>query len=228
MRIAICDDEQSDLLHLQKLLTDYFLPDTAEIDCFSAAKELFEAAKKVRYDLALLDIEMEDPNGYEIACKLIEQDREPLIIFVSNSMAYTIRGYGIALRYLTKPLEKELLWTALDAATKEIAANRFTFSVDGTSHILTMDQIYYFEVFNHHTVLHTLDSEYVFRATLKEVVSQLPAGYFGMPHQSYIVNFNHIKTATSKDIQLTNGACIPMSRRKQKDFELQLHQYLGR
>ena len=228
MRVAICDDEHSDLLHLQKMLADYFLPGTAVIDCFSAAKELFESAMNVQYDLALLDIEMEGPNGYEIACKLIEQDSAPLIIFVTNSMAYTIRGYGIAFRYLTKPLDKEMLWAALDAATKEIAANRFTFSVDGTSYILTMDQIYYFEVFNHHTVLNTMDSEYVFRATLKEVVSQLPAGYFGMPHQSYIVNFNHIKTATVKDIQLTNGACIPMSRRRQKDFELQLHQYLGR
>ena len=228
LRIAICDDEQNDLLQLQDMVINYCLPTIPEISCFESASALFDTAKCIQYDLVLLDIEMESPNGYEIARKLIEQDHKPLIIFVTNSMAYTIRGYGVAFRYLTKPLDKGQLWEALDAAIKETAANRFIFAVDGNSHILTMDEIYYFEVFNHHTILHTVDTEYVFRATLKEVVAQLPLGYFGIPHQSYIVNFNHIKTATSKDIQLTNGSCIPVSRRKQKDFENQLHQYLGR
>ena len=91
-----------------------------------------------------------------------------------------------------------------------------------------MKDIYYFEVFNHHTILHTMDQEFTFRATLKEIVADLPAGYFGSPHQSYLVNFMHVQTAMAGELHLTNGAVVPVSRRRQQEFEDQLHGYLGR
>lgn len=228
MRIAICDDENHDLIALETMTKEYFAPKRMDLSVFSSAAELYDAAGKKPFDLVILDIEMESPNGYEIACKLISHKPKPLIIFVTNSMAYTIRGYGVAFRYLPKPLITEQFRDAMDAAVKELNANRFIFSADGTDHVVKMEDIYYLEVFNHHTVLHTMDAEYTFRATLKEVQAVLPAGYFGMPHQSYVVNFSHVKTASPKQIQLTNGSCIPVSRRKQKEFEGQLHQYLGR
>lgn len=228
MRIAICDDDPRDLDQMKGLIADYYLPSQTRIDSFSSAAELYEAARALRYDIVILDIEMEKPNGYEIAQKLIAQKPKPLIIFVTNSMEYTVRGYGVAFRYLPKPIDKGYLWDALDAAVREVTANRFVFCVDTASHVLHLEEIYYFEVFNHHTVLHTADGAFAFRATLREVLTQLPAGYFGMPHQSYIVSFAHIKTATSREIHLTNGACVPISRRRQKAFDEQFHLYLRR
>ena len=120
------------------------------------------------------------------------------------------------------------MYSVLDTAIKEVTANRFVFTAEGTARIIRLEEIYYIEVFNHYIILHTVDREYPFRATLKDVLSQLPAGYFGMPHQSYIVNFAHIKTATSSDLHLTNGSTIPISRRRQKDFTEQFYLYLGR
>ena len=228
MRVAICDDETKDLRELQMAIEQYGSIDSLEVYSFSSAAELYSAEKYNNFDIAILDIEMDAPNGYEIAKRLIDQKPAPIIIFLTNSMAYTIRGYGVAFRYLTKPINQEQLNKALSAAICEVIANRFVFSVDGTSHIICMDDIYYFEVFNHHTILHTMDSEYTFRATLKDVLSKLPSGYFGTPHQSYIVNFSHVKTAMSKEVHLTNGALIPISRRKQADFDNQFHAYLGR
>lgn len=228
MRVAICDDESKDLLELQTAIDQYDSADSIEISLFSSASELYAAAKNKNFDIAILDIEMKAPNGYEIAKRLVDQKPVPIIIFLTNSMAYTIRGYGVAFRYLTKPINQEQLNRALSAAICEVTANRFVFSVDGTSHVVRMDDIYYFEVFNHHTILHTMDGEYTFRATLKDVLSKLPGGYFGTPHQSYIVNFSHVKTAKPKEVHLTNGAMIPISRRKQVDFENQFHAYLGR
>ena len=67
----------------------------------------------------------------------------------------------------------------------KVKANRFTFAVDGCSRIIRMEDIYYFEIFSHVAVIHTVDSEYSFRGSLKEIASQLPPGSFGSPHQSY-------------------------------------------
>ena len=228
MRIAICDDDANDLQAVQTALAQYDTAGNIEISSFTKASDLFAANKKILFDVAILDIEMKAPNGYEIAQKLVEQESAPIIIFLTNSTAYAIRGYGIAFRYLTKPIEYGALNKALDAAVCEAKANSFSFTADGISHIVRMKDIYYFEVFNHHTILHTMDQEYTFRATLKEIVTDLPSGYFGSPHQSYIVNFMHVKTAMAGELHLTNGAVVPVSRRRQQEFEDQLHGYLGR
>lgn len=228
MRIAICDDEKADLDILSNALNAYDTSNHLQVDRFSNSTELLSLAQAAKYALVILDIEMPAPNGYDTALKLLNMPHRPLIIFLTNSMAYTVRGYGVAFRYLPKPISQEYFNRTLDAAIREIRANRFMFSVDGASHILAMEAIYYMEVFNHTTVLHTVDYEYTFRATLKDVLSQLPSGYFGMPHQSYIVNFSHVKTATINEIHMTNGVIIPVSRRRQKEFEQQLYTYLGR
>ncbi len=225
MRIAICDDDPQDLQSVHAALTQCGI---FKISSFTKASDLFAANTKTPFDIAILDIEMEAPNGYEIAEKLIRQKPAPIILFFTNSAAYAIRGYGIAFRYLTKPVDPDLLRQALDAAVCEVRANRFVFTADGNSHIVRMQDIYYFEVFNHHTVLHTGSKNFTFRATLKEITAKLPYGYFGSPHQSYLVNFMHVQTAMAGQLHLTNGAVVPVSRRRQQEFECQLYRYLGR
>lgn len=228
MRIAICDDEAKDLSALRAAVEKYDSASNLEMASFTKAADLYAENNKCAYDIVILDIEMKAPNGYDIAERLVERESSPIIIFLTNSTAYTIRGYGIAFRYLTKPIDQKQLNKALDAAICEVKANRFIFTTEGISHIIRMNDIYYFEVFNHHTVLHTMDKEYLFRATLREIVTELPNGYFGSPHQSYLVNFVHVKTVMAKELHLTNGAVVPISRRKQQEFEAQLHTYLGR
>ena len=225
MRIAICDDDPHDLQAVHTALTQY---GNFKISAFSKASDLFTANKKTPFDIAILDIEMDAPNGYEVAQKLIQQENAPIILFLTNSTAYAIRGYGIAFRYLTKPVVQDKLNKALDAAVCEVNANRFIFTTDGISHVIQMQDIYYFEVFNHHTILHTAGQKFTFRATLKEIMSGLPTRYFGSPHQSYLVNFMHVQTAKTGQLHLTNGAVVPVSRRRQQEFEDQLHGYLGR
>lgn len=227
MHIAICDDEKTDVDVLVHALKEYGIPGV-KLSTFLDSKSLLECAQKNQYDLVILDIQMPPPDGYEAAVRLREMNPKTLIIFFTNSMDYSLAGYGVVFRYLSKPIEKKTFFTALDAAVREIMANRFVFSVDGESYVLSMDEIYYVEVFNHHTVLHTVDREYTFRSTLKEVLSQLPAGYYGSPHQSYVVNFSHIKTATAQELHLTNGVTIPISRRRQREFTEQFYAYLGR
>lgn len=228
MRIAICDDDVKDLHALNEAVRTFNCNGTLEVRAFSSAAELYSEANREPFEIAILDIEMDPPTGYDIAKKLIETTPAPIIIFLTNSMAYTLRGYGIAFRYLTKPIDQAHLERALSAAAKEASAKRFSFSLDGSSHVLHMDDIFYFEVFNHYTILHTMDQSFTFRATLKDIMLELPVGFFGSPHQSYIINFSHVKTVMDKEVHLTNGAVIPISRRKQQEFDNQLRAYLRR
>ena len=226
--VAICDDEEYDLDLTLSLLQEYNQKGFLSLSSYTSAIDLLHAAETTKIDIAILDIEMNEPNGYEIARRLKTRDTHPLVVFLTKSSKYTIRGYGVAFRYITKPIDREVFFTALDDAIAEISASRFTFSANGRSQIWKYSEIFYFEVLKHYVTLHTGDEEYTMRASLKDVFSALPQGYFCTPHHSYVVNCAHIKYAGNQDICLTNGVHIPISRRKRAEFEQQLHTYLGR
>ena len=228
MRVAVCEDDREDMELMCSLLDDYDQLSRFQISRFSSGGELLAAAAEESFDLALMDIEMSELNGFETARQLAASPEPPLIIFVTRTMEYTIQGYGVAFRYIPKPVTMEKLAPALDAAVREIWANRFTFSVEEKSYILRMQEIYYIDVYDHVTTVHTATEDYSVRATLKDMLAQLPQGYFGMPHQSFIVNLAHVRTATAQEVTLTNGAVIPVSRRRQMEFMGQLQSFLGR
>lgn len=225
MRVAVCDNNKQDFHQIiQVLLGSYSM----DISGFSRSDDLLKCAQNQPFDLVILGIELPGSNGYDAALKLRSMEQPPLVIFLTNRMAYTLRGYGIAFRCLAKPIDPEQLHSALDSAIREIQANHFVFQIEGVTKVIPMEEIYFLEVVNQYTILHTCDQEFPFRATLEEILLQLPSLYFGMPHQSYVVNFHHVNTATGKGIRLTNGLFIPVSWKKKAEFAHHFHQYLGR
>lgn len=226
MHIAICDDNINDLETLEKLIKEYYSSSKHYITRFTNIQTLYDHSNV--YDVIILDIETKAANGYDVARRIKERNPNSLIIFLTFNKEYTISGYGIAFRYLLKPISREHLFIALDSVDREMCTNRFAFSYDGISHILHFENIYYIEVYNHNVVLHTENTEFTFRSTLKEVIARLPTKNFGIPHQSYIVNYAHIAAVTLKEVYLTNGVKVPISRRRLKEFERHLGIYLSR
>ena len=223
MRIAICDDDPNDLQRLHDLLQQY---DTRlRIATFSAAQALYES--KDRYDAVILDIEMEAPNGFEIALRMARQENHPIILFATNSAAYAVRGYGLALRYLLKPLTYEAVSEALDAVKEMLNRSRLTVNVDGVTHVLNVQDIRYCEVLGHRVTLHTAGDKLTLRGSMKEIGSLLPGRWFCAPHQSYLVNLLHVRTIAKDAIFLDDGTRLPLSRRKQVEFLQAFHALLG-
>lgn len=223
MRIAICDDDPRDLQQLSALVRQY--DGTAQIATFSSAQALYESRE--RYDAVVLDIEMEEPNGFEIALRMARQETHPLIIFATNSAAYAVRGYGLALRYLLKPLTEDAVAEALDAVKEALNRSRLTVSIDGVTHVLQVQQIRYAEVSGHRVTLHAGADKLTLRASMKEICALLPGRWFCAPHQSYLVNLLHVRTIAKDAIFLDDGTKLPLSRRKQAEFLQAFHAFLG-
>ena len=225
MRLAICDDNPQDLKQLSALLHTY--DPGIHVDTFAAAAALYESTRENAYDAVILDIEMETPNGYEIALRLARDETHPIILFLTNSAAYAVQGYGLALRYLLKPLTIDKLAEAMSAVQQEIRSNRLTITLDGTTHVWKVQDIYYAEVINHHVSLYTNSGVFSFRGSLRELMAQLPDRWFSAPHQSYIINLLHVKSVSFQSVYLTDGTDIPVSRRKQREFTQSFHRFLG-
>lgn len=152
----------------------------------------------------------------------------PVIIFVTKSSAYTLKGYGIALRYLQKPLARAAFEEALDASVHEAIAHRLYFTSEDRTVALPLREILYIEMFGHYAVVHTKNSEYRFRSTLKEIQAKLPQGYFALPHKSVLVNFDHVRSASKTEIKMDNDDIIPISRRRHQEFSDAFFRFLGR
>lgn len=105
MKIAICDDERADLEQIVAYSKQY--DSSNPVRGFSSGDSLLAAFQTDFYDLVFLDIEMAGTNGLTVGSRLMECGVKPIIIFTTQSLNYAVRGYGIALRYLIKPIDYE-------------------------------------------------------------------------------------------------------------------------
>jgi len=228
VKIAICDDDLNDLHALETLIRLCDTGNQFEILAFHSSVSLYDSPLLPTLDILLLDIEMEPPNGFEIARRLAKLPEHPLIIFVTNNLEYATRGYGVAFRYLPKPVSLPQLKDVINAAILEVCASHFSFKTDRKDHFVRFQDIYYFEVYGHYTTLHLSSEKYTLRLPLKAVSDQLPPIHWAMPHKSYLVNLAHVRNLTSQCVKLDNGVEIPISRHKLQEFHQAIYAYFGR
>ena len=171
---------------------------------------------------------MEPPSGFDIAKELTSTDNPPIIIFTTKSNAYALKGYGIAIRYLQKPLLYEPLSEALDVAIADATAHRLTIQIDSVWHTVRLRDVQYIEIYGHYANIYTEKRTFRLRTTLKEIMGRLPKGYFVPTHKSFIANLEHITSVTTSEVNLDCGSVIPIGRTKAKEFNQALFRYLGR
>lgn len=227
MQIAVCDDEKADaeilMSHLSKCIP--------HVSCavFTCAEDLIEHIhlRKVFFDLIFLDIEMETLDGYTAAKYLVAQSNpHPLIIFATKSSLYSVRGYGIAFRYLVKPITYNMVVTAISHAFRLLLPSKFQISCHGEHIYVPLPDIFYFEVRGTHSTLHAKDLKAAFRMTLKTIEQRLPPLMFSRPHNSYLINLSKVRKISHNQLLLTNNAIIPLSRSRKKAFYSDLQKHL--
>ena len=226
MRIAICDDEQSERTLLMRYVQQY---DTKLlVEEYESAVELLQN-EKTTYDIIFMDIEMPSFNGFDAAVDLRKTNHPPLIIFVTKSNSYTIQGYGVAFRYLQKPISYDTFSTVLSLAIKEKQPARISIFCDGAQRILPIKSILYCEALDHNVTVHTRGGNYTTRMTLSELIALLPSSDFASPHKSYLVNLNFVQSIETNRIHLAESEeTLPLSKGKRKQFIQQLGDYIGR
>ena len=226
MKIAICDDDRMDLHYIQTLILEY--DSTLDTTLFHTAKDLLAAFQTAFFDIVFMDIEMEHPNGYEAAEILMQQEDKPLIIFVTNSGEYTIRGYGIAFRYMPKPLSKSEVSNVLSLALENVSPQKVEVNLFTKKVYISAREIYYAEANNHVVTLYTRTGDFQCHCKLSDIELQLPAARFARPHNSFIINLDEVESSTRTSLILTNGTAIPISQRYSKAFNTALIQFIRR
>ena len=218
IRIAICDDENRILEDLSRMVLE-LIPD-ADVSAFGEGRALIDSADKAGYDVVLLDIDMPDLNGLEVALSFQAADRKPLIIFVTShdELVYDslqLHPFGFVRKsYLDKELKK-----VLEDAVEEVSSRdkHFFFHTASGDIKLQMDDILYFEAEGNYIKIKTGSDEFRFRETMQALEMSLKSDGFIRVHKGFLVNQEAVKIINSDKLVLNDNTEIPFGRSYQEN-----------
>ena len=181
-------------------------------------------------DLILMDIEMTFMDGMSAAEEIRRADPEVLIIFITNSPQYAIKGYAVqALDYILKPLSYYAFCQRMNHV-RELLGRRqkhfLTVPCAGGVQKLDASDIYYVEICDHDLLFHTKQGEVHSTGSMRDVEQKLPPENFFRSSKAYLVNLEHVDGIQDEDA-IVNGERVQISRAKRKAFLAALNHYMG-
>ncbi len=223
-QIAIVDDESTSREYVASLVSEWGMLHSHSIHITpfpSAEAFLFDYTGNNIFDILLLDIEMGEMNGVELA-KAVRQEekngKRTEIVFITGYPDFISEGYDVAaLHYLMKPVNGEKLFRVLDRAAEnsKVTAKKLIFHTDGEDRAVYADSIFYAEMFSHTVRIVTEDGDFETRMKLSELEIILGEDFI-KAHRSYIVGLRHISSLTKTELTLDSGKTIPISRSEQQ------------
>ena len=216
-RIAICDDEQPQIEYLTSVVSAWSNENghICEMHTFPSAEAfLFAYEDDKAYDILLLDVEMRNLTGVDLA-KCIRKENEAVqIVFVTGYADYISEGYEVdALHYLMKPVSPKKLCSVLDKATHNLekAEKRIRITYDRQVDFVPLSQITYIEAQKQYVLIQTVAKTYRMKCSLADMETQLDE-YFYKCQRSFIVNLRYVTRINGDCVTLKNGAEVPISR----------------
>ena len=217
-RIAICDDEQNQIEYITSIVTSWsnHKGHSCEIRTFASAEAfLFEYEEDKAYDILLLDVEMKNMNGIELAKRIRKDNNRAEIIFITSHFEFVGEGYEVdALHYLIKPISVEKFTQVLIKAAEKLSVEppSVVISCEGETVKLYESDILYVESFLHYIVIHTKDNEYKIKENISVFENKVSDVFYRI-HRSYLVSLKYITRISRTSVNIGNTE-LPLSRGK--------------
>lgn len=218
-KIAVCDDEQSQMEWIAALVKEWGsrAGHTVEIYTFASAEAfLFTYEEDKIYDILLLDVEMKEMSGIELAKKIRKEGNRAEVVFITSHFEFCGEGYEVdALHYLMKPVSKEKLMSVLDKAAEKRSAEPPSVVLtcgDGTVKLYETD-ILYIEAYMHYISIYTRENVYKIKENISAFEEKLN-GDFYRAHRSYLVSLKHIVRISRTAVCMDNNVQLPLARGK--------------
>lgn len=228
-KIAICDDNKAQIEFLSAAVLHWGEKRDIHPQIFTfenGESFLFQYTEDKSFDILLLDIEMGQLNGVQLAKTIRRENKEVQIIFITGYMDYISDGYDVeALHYLLKPVSEEKLGSVLDRAAERLQDKKKSLFINTGDEMVRIPlyTIRFIEVRQNYVTIHA-DMEYTLKKTLRELEQSLDSSFF-RTGRSYIVNLQFIQKVTKTDVFLKDGSVIPLSRRLYNDLNQAIIRY---
>ena len=231
MKILICDDEQQYVdelkIHIEKYMQSQFA--NFEIDTTNNPQTIVDSNEI--YQLAFLDIQMDELNGISLAKNLKERNSKIVIFFVTSYNDYQDEAMDLrAFRFFEKPFNAERLYSGLEKAMEYIDESYVDFYVwtDNEHKQILVDDVIYVERGNRQVTLVTIQGNFTTRESFDDWCAILQNSFFYRVHKSFIVNLHYVTGYKYSELFVQNNVRIPIASRRQTDFHKFWFAYLRR
>jgi len=190
-------------------------------------EEATEIYQEKQPDLTLLDIRLNGTRtGIDVAQFIQNQTHTCPYIYLSSQLDSQSINQAKATfpsGYLTKPIQKSSLYTMIEMAMyayqyRQPTTTKTIQLFDGTkNHQVAIDDITYLQVDHVYVQINLTNGKQVLqRASLKELLDQLPTQQFIQTHRAFAINKKQINRWDSGHLYVQN-APIPISRARKKE-----------
>lgn len=200
MKVAICDD---DVLFFDYIKTELKAVMTScnverqEIETFESGEELL-MNEYLEYDIVILDMEMKELNGYEVAKRLREECPEQVLAFCSGVQMplpefFEVQPYRYLIKQNKSVLHEKLCEIVYKAKEKE-SELLLDVMQSGKCYRVPIDKIAYICRVKHGSRVCTFktEEEIISKKKLEEIYQSLSHKQFAFAHNSYIVNLGAV------------------------------------
>lgn len=230
MKIAVCDDEKVFHKEITELMKQYRKKKKVEVylDYYQRGSELISSVHE--YDVIFMDYQMEGLDGIETARKLRETNKDSIIIFISAYPAVALDSFEVnTFRFLTKPIDKNKLFKALDDYLMSIDYdNLLVLKTHEGVWKIKMSDIIYAEADGKHTCVRTANKTFDVHIHLKVIEAKLPRSKFFRCHRAFVVGFSHIINHTNDEILFDNGERADIGKHYAAAFKSAFQEYIMR
>lgn len=236
LQIAICDDETANVSRVQELAKVFF-----RTHCIDIKLHTYESGENLMYDLKdgfyfdllLLDIEMPEVTGMDLAEVIKERMPSARIIFITSHLQYAIEAYEFSIfRYIPKDKLEDKLPAALEDFYKLYRLERneyYTIQVKNHIEQLAYRDILYVLRDGKYAVFHLINGESKsVRKTLSQVSEELNQEYFYFADRGCIVNFANVTGLDDSLISFVQGQQVPISKAMIPEFKMKMLEFWGK
>ena len=229
LKIAVLDNEAIFYERVSRRLYSIYekMHLAVDVDCYSSGRELmYEVDDGKYYDIYLLDIDLPDVSGIDLGRALRERSPFCYIIFLTAYPQYAIEGYSArAYEYILKDQWEQKLETALCHIQKEVNARTEPSYRIIVGPKIPVRAIYYLYKDGKNVIFQTWSGRNSIRKTLSEVYEELPKEEFIYVDRSFIVNVQHVMKLKNKEIYMSNGEKVPVSKPQLERVKIEINAY---
>lgn len=235
LRIAVCDDDSAAVQSHSKAAEECLKQCGAigEIVAYTHSDNLLYdiTEDKFFFDLILLDIEMPDNTGMELAERIRPFLPNVRIIFITSHVEYAIDAFELSIfRYVPKQDTDKRLPAAIQDAIRLIELEEgksYTVQTNSRLEKIPFKEILYIERDGKNASITAVDGATKVRKSLQQVYDELASEEFIFIDRGCIVNMIHVMQVREGAAVLKDGTILPISRSHLQSVKTQINTYWG-
>ena len=220
LKIALCDDDSQFVSKITGLIQS-LLQDSTESPVITTYINPVALTASIsdgeRYDIYILDVEMPDLNGMDVAKRIREFQPNAPLLFLSSHLSYATEGYKVqALRYVSKLDLDHALPEALEQAIatleKTDTCSIMVQHYQNYTRILHKDILYVQKMQRSIQIVTDRQGNFKDNRGIKELFSEIDDPRFIFTDRAYFVNLDYVQELDGSWLVLNNEDRIPVSR----------------